>query len=390
MFNDFNRRDFLRIGALAGAGMALEGAAGKTFSKTTSPVPAQKIAPKLDTVRIGIIGVGNRGAHHVRNLLDIENVEIRAVCDVVPDRVANVQKMVQEKGQPKPKSYSDGDYDFRNLCEQEDLDVVYVATPWLWHVPMSKTAMLNGKHVACEVPMAVTIDGCWELVETSEKTGLYCVMLENACYVDHTLLALNMMRRGALGEMVHGACGYQHDLRKMKFSGENEGTWRTEHSVERNGNIYPTHGLGPMAEHADINRGDQFDFMVSMSSKSVGLNAYAAEHFGAMDPRATRPYALGDVNTSLIRTKKGVTITLVHDCNLPRPKSQIDLVQGSKGIFRGFPEELVYLEGRSKPHTWEPISNYKDEFRHKIWNEIGDKIKEKGHGGVDYITNLRL
>ena len=391
MFNDFNRRDFIRIGALAGAGLALEGISKKTSAKQlTCPAPAQTAAPALEVVRVGIIGVGGRGTGHVENLLGIDNVEIRAVCDVVPDRVANVQKMVQDKGQPKPKGYTDGDYDFRRLCEQEDLDIIYIASPWLWHVPMCKTALLNGKHAACEVPLSVSSEGCWELVEVSEKTGKYCIMLENCCYGESELLALNMIRKGVFGEMVHGACGYLHDLRGIKFSGEHEGTWRLEHSIERNGNLYPTHGLGPIAECADINRGDQFDFLVSMSSKSVGLNAYAAEHFGEMDPRTTQPYALGDVNTSIIRTKNDITITLVHDCNLPRPYSRINLVQGSKGLMRSYPEQTVYVEGRSEPHKWDPMSKYQPEFQHKLWKEMGNDARERGHGGMDYIMNWRL
>ncbi|MFC1537775.1 Gfo/Idh/MocA family protein, partial [Gemmatimonadota bacterium] len=347
-----------------------------------------KVDP-IETVRMGFIGVGGQGTSHVRNFINIEGVEIRAVCDIVEDKVARVQKMVEEAGGAKPDGYSRGETDYLRMCDREDLDLVYIVTPWKWHVPMCVAAMKAGKHAAVEVPAAVTVDECWEMVETSENTRKHCIMMENCCYGRPEMMVLNMVRKGLLGEIVNGEAGYLHDLRELKFSGKGEGLWRLEPSVKRDGNIYPTHGLGPLAECMNINRGDRFDYLVSMSSKSRGLNIYAEKHFGADHPLAKQKYALGDVNTSLIRTMNGATITLIHDCDTPRPYSRVNLVQGTSGIFQGYPDR-IYIEGRSKPHTWEQADSYKEEFDHPLWKTVGETAGDKGHGGMDYLEDYRL
>ena len=275
------------------------------------------------------------------------------------------------------------------MCERDDLDLIMTATPWKWHVPVCVAAMKSGKHAATEVPAAVTLDECWELVETSEYTRKYCVMLENCCYSERALLSLNLARAGLLGEIINGCCGYLHDLREVKFNGKDEALWRTEHSIVRNGNLYPTHGLGPVAEAMDINRGDRFDFLVSMSSVSRGLNLYASRKFGPDSPEARKRYKLGDVNTSIIQTVKGYTITVFHDCNSPRPYSRIDRIQGTKGIIEGYPDR-VYIEGRSPAHQWEEFEYYLKEFRHALWNNIGELAKGAGHGGMDFLEDYRL
>jgi len=300
-----------------------------------------------------------------------------------------VQGWVEKAGQPRPAGYFRGDHDFERMCDEEDLDLVYNATPWKWHVPVCVAAMKAGKHAATEVPAAVTIDECWELVETSENLNKHCVMMENCCYGRTELLVLNMVRQGVLGEIVHGEAGYLHDLRALKFSDHGEGLWRPWHSIHRNGNLYPTHGLGPVAQCMNVNRGDRFDYLVSMSSVSRGLNLYAAEHFGPGDERALRKYALGDVNVSLIRTVKGRTIYLVHDCDLPRPYSRINLVQGTGGIFSGYPDR-IHIEGKSPGHQWEPIDKYRKEYDHPLWKELSDASRGAGHGGMDFIEDYRL
>jgi hypothetical protein len=249
--------------------------------------------------------------------------------------------------------------------------------------------MNNGKHAATEVPAAVTIDECWSLVETSEKLRKHCVMMENCCYGRTEMMVLNMVRKGMLGELIHGEAGYLHDLRGLKFTPRGEGLWRTQHSIDRNGNLYPTHGLGPVAQCMNINRGDRFDYLVSMSSKSRGLNLFAAKKFGPDDPQATRKYALGDVNVSLIRTVNDCTIYLVHDCDTPRPYSRINLVQGTKGIFSGYPDR-IHIEGRSPAHQWETIEKYLEEFDHPLWKTQAERAKGAGHGGMDYIEDYRL
>jgi len=294
-------------------------------------------------------------------------------------------------GMPRPASYTQGERDYERLCAREDIDLVFNATPWRWHAPVCLEAMEQGKHAAVEVPAAVTIDECWSLVETSEKTGLHCVMMENCCYDRVELMVLNLVRKGILGELLHAECGYLHDLRPVKFSDANEGLWRLDHSIRRNGDLYPTHGLGPVAQCMNINRGNLFDHMVSMSTKSRGLNLYAAEKFGPKSPQAQLDYALGDVVTSLIRTRGGQTIVVTHDTNSPRPYSRDILVQGTRGIARKYPEPKIHIEGRSPRHEWEDlIETYAAGFEHPLWRDLIQKAQGAGHGGMDYIEDYRL
>ena len=204
------------------------------------------------------------------------------------------------------------------------------------------------------------------------------------------MMMLNMVRRGVLGELLHCEAGYMHDLRNLKLSSSGEGLWRGDHSVKRNGNLYPTHGLGPVAQCLNINRGNQFDYLVSMSSKSRGLSLYAHKHLDPDHPRAKIKYRNGDVNSSLIRTVNGETIVLQHDCDTPRPYSRINLVQGTKGISRSYPEPIIYVEDRSPAHQWDPLDNYAEEFEHPLWRTLGKHAKGKGHGGMDYMMMYRL
>ena len=256
--NRFDRRDFLKAGATAGLATALGGLrASATSSKPDGKPGLEFKVPPIDPVRIGYVGVGGMGSAHVQNLLKIEGVELRAVCDIVPEKVARVQQWVVAAGQKEPEGYSRGPTDFKRLCERADLDLVYNATPWEWHVPICVAAMQAGKHAATEVPAATTLDECWQLVETAEKTGRHCVMMENCCYDRPEMLCLNLVKKGLLGEILAGEAGYCHDLRALKFSNEGEGLWRIAHSIARNANLYPTHGLGPVAQCMDINRGDR-------------------------------------------------------------------------------------------------------------------------------------
>ncbi len=388
-----NRRDFVKLGA-AGLGVAMSGAAlsgGEAKAARVKPAPMDRPAAKpVDLVRVGFVGVGHQGTGHVRNLLGIEGCQVAAICDIRPERIDAVKKLIAKAGQPEPKVYGKDDLDFERMCENEDLDLVYNAAPWRWHTPICLAAMKNGKHAASEVNIALTVDECWELVETSEKTGLYCIMQENCCYDRAEMTVLNMVIKGLFGEIMHGECGYLHDLRGLKLSPTfYQGMWRIQHSVDKNGNLYPTHGIGPMAWAMDINRGDTFDYLVAMNGNSRGLNLFAKERYPESKWVDTE-FALGDVNTTLIRTKLGKTIICKHDTNLPRPYSRDYLVQGTKGIMRKYPEGLVHIEGTSKGHSWEDFAEYLEKYEHPVWKSMIEKAKGAGHGGMDYIEDYRL
>lgn len=387
-----SRRDFLKIGAAAGFGVAVAGLNldGGETSRAKGGARSQFKATPIPTVRVGFVGVGGMGSAHVQNYLNIEGVQVRAICDIVPEKVARAQKWVVEAGQPEPTGYSKGPRDFERMCATEDLDLVMTATPWEWHVPVCLSAMKNGKHAVTEVPAAMSLDDCWALVETAEKYGKHCQMMENCCYDRIELMTLNLVRKGVLGEVLHAEAGYLHDLRGVKFSSEGEGLWRRAWSQKLNGNLYPTHGLGPVAQCLNVNRGDAFDFLVSLSSPTRGLHEYAVEKFGPDSPQAREKYVLGDVNTSLIRTKLGKTIILVHDTNLPRPYTRINLVQGTRGIAQKWPDR-IYIEGQAaKPHEWDDFDKFAAEFEHPLWKAIASKGEGRGHGGMDYIEDYRL
>ncbi len=389
--SDLNRRDFIRATAAAGVGMAITTGMTKTAQAKwlfTKPMVGFSVPP-IENVRIGFVGVGGMGSAHVRNLLKIKGCQITAVCDIVPEKVERVQQWVQEAGFPKPNGYSRGDWDFKRLCETEDLDLVYTATPWRWHTPVLLEAMKNGKHGATEVNAAFNVDDCWKLVETAEKTQRHCVLMENCCYDRAEMQILNMVKQGLFGELLHGECGYLHDLRGVKFSKDGEGLWRREHAKTRDGNLYPTHGLGPVAQCMNINRGDVFTRLVSMSSPSRGLQLWQEEKLPEDDPRRKETYVLGDVNTCLIKTERGQTVRVMYNVTLPRPYSRINMLQGTRGLVRGWPDG-IYIEGRTKGHEFEPLDAYYEEFDHPLWKAMEERAKGAGHGGMDFIEDYRL
>ncbi len=389
-----DRREFLRAGAGAlGAALVASTTEARAQSvpaaAAAGPREARFTAPPMEVVRVGFVGIGGMGSVHVRNLLRIPGVRITAVCDIAEDRVAWARKAITEAGQPEPTGYTRGPRDFERLCREEDLDLVFTATPWEWHVPICVEAMRHGKHAATEVPAAYTLEDCWKLVEHAEQARRHCVMMENCNYDRMELMVLHLVRRGLLGEVLHGECGYLHDLREVKFSDKGEGLWRRAHATTRNGNLYPTHGLGPVAQCMDINRGDRFDYLVSMSGPSRGLQLWAQEHFPPDAPQRRERFVLGDVNVSLIKTANGRTIYVSHDTNLPRPYSRIHLLQGTRGLFQGYPSRL-YLEGRGQSHRWEDATIAVQEFEHPLWAALGGSSENIGHGGMDYIEDYRL
>jgi predicted dehydrogenase len=363
-----DRRDFLRLGAGLGVVAAL-GETSLTAEQSAEGGPERATGKPIKMVRVGFVGVGVKGSEHVANLLRLDGMELTAVCDIREEACVQAQQMVEKLGKRKPTAYTRGERDFERMCETEDLDLVYTATPWEWHVPVCLAAMRNGKHAATEVPAAITLDECWQLVETSEKTGKYCTMMENVNYMRDEMTILRMIRKGLLGELIHAEAGYAHDTRYLKIRDYGDGIWLGAHFAKRNGNLYPTHGLGPLAWYLNINHGDRLDFLVSMSSKARGMDLYAKEHLPADHPKRIRKYINGDVNSSLIRTVNGVTIILKHDTDLPRPYSRTNLVQGTRGIVRGFPEFKVCLEGKDHNHHWEPGSKYRAEYEHPLWKQ---------------------
>jgi predicted dehydrogenase len=383
-----DRRDFLKLGGTAIAAGAIATQETAAVAETQAGTTAFAAAP-IETVRIAYVGIGGQGSSHVRNLLRIPGCRITAVCDIRPERTDWATKAITEKGHPAPAVYNRGPRDFERLCQTEDLDLVYNATPWEWHVPIMLSAMKNGKHTATEVPAAMTLEDCWALVESAEKLQKHCVMMENCNYDQMEMMVYNMVRQGVFGEILHAEGGYLHDLRAIKFADEGEGLWRREWAKKLNGNLYPTHGLGPIANCLEINRGDRFDYLVSMSGPSRGLQNWAAEHTPPESPKRKEKYVLGDVNASLIKTARGRTILVEHCTNLPRPYSRIHMVQGTKGLFQGYPNR-VYLEGRGKEDQWQDASAVLEEFEHPLWKEIAATAAGAGHGGMDFIEDYRL
>jgi predicted dehydrogenase len=382
------RREFVTSTAAAGLAGAIPLTAH--LSPLTAQQPLRFRTAPLPVVRIGFVGIGGQGGSHLENLLTLEGVEIVALCDIVPEKVTAWQRRIRERGRKEPVGFTRGPRDFERMCAEQELDLVFNATPWEWHVPIILAALRNGKHSASEVPLAYTVDDCWAVVEAAEKFARHCVMMENCNYDRLEMLGLNLARKGLLGELLHAECGYNHDLRAIKFSTEGEGLWRRAHATRRNGNLYTTHGLGPIAETMGITRGNQLDYLVSLSGPSRGLQAWQSEHLSADDPRRRERYVLGDVNASLLKTTAGQTIYLTHDTNLPRPYSRKYVLQGTRGILEGYPRR-VYIEGQSAaPHRWDPVEKWFESHDHPLWKSEKVKQASVGHGGMDWLEDWRL
>lgn len=349
-------------------------------------------APKLDKVRIGFIGLGQRGPGAVQRMSRIENVEIIALCDKLPARVSSAQKILEKAGLPKAKEYS-GTEGWKALIDSKDIDLVYICTPWKLHTPMAVYAMKNGKHTCTEVPSAVTVEQAWELVETSERTRKHCMMLENCCYDFFELLTLNMIRNGMFGELIHAEGAYIHDLRDLNFSKTGYADmWRLRENATRNGNLYPTHGLGPIAQCMSINRGDKMDHLVSTSSSDFMMGQMAREK-AAADPffkEFENMKFRGNMNTTMIKTGKGRTIMVQHDVTSPRPYSRIHIISGTKGVASKWPEPQRIAFG----HEWIKDSEMKEleeKFMPPIVKHVGEIAKKiGGHGGMDFMMDWRL
>ncbi len=349
---------------------------------------------KHDVIRFGVIGTGVRGTTTLAEMLKFPGVEVTAICDVLPSKTGDAVKLIESMGKPVPAVVVDGDHGFERLVERDDVDFVYIATPWEWHFPQAMAALKAGKHVGCEVPLSYDLEEMWQLVDASEAARKHCMMLENCCYDYDELLVLNMVRAGAFGELVHGEAAYNHDLRSILLGTSDRGKWRRHHHTLRDSNLYPTHGLGPVANYMNINRGDRFKSIVSMSSGCFGLNQYREDHVAKGDPMFAEKYICGDYNTSLIKTDKSKSVLLQHNESLPRPYDRINLIHGTKGVFRGYPSR-IYLDADVKDDkdldVWKNLDPYKEKYEHSLWRLEGEIARKTGgHGGMDYLMTYRL
>lgn len=388
------RRDFLKQSSVAGAALWAVAGGAAAIPVRSQDTMIGYAAPAVETVRLGFIGVGARGGGHLGTALLLEGVEVAAICDDFEAAAKGAANRCEKAGRPRPALYTRGEHDYRRMLEEEDLDAVIIATPWRWHGPMAVDAMKAGTHAFVEVPAVVTLDECWEIVEVSEKTRRHCMMMENVCYGREELMLLNMCRQGLFGDLTHGEGAYIHDLRgQMRAMGRGTGSWRTGHHVQVDGNLYPTHGLGPVAQYMNVNRGDRFDYLVSMSSPALGRQLFARENFPADHVRNQDRYICGDMNSTLIKTVQGRSILVQHDTTTPRPYNRLNFIQGTRGAFGGFPNRVV-VEGRGDTHSWtegDGLEAYREEFEHPLWKRVGEEaVKAGGHGGMDFIMFWRM
>lgn len=359
-------------------------------------------------VKVGLIGVGFRGQNHLELLLKRTDVDVVALADPQPRMLAMADKIITSSGKPKPAIYGNGNYDYKNLLKRTDIDAVIISTPWEWHAEQTIDSVNAGKIPGVEVCGAIKLADCWDMVNASEKTGIPVMVLENVCYRRDVMAILNMVRKGMFGELLHLQGGYEHDLRGVKFNdgvtpynsgvefgekGFSEASWRTQHSIDRNGELYPTHGLGPVAVMIDINRGNRLTKLSSIATKSRGLNRYIKNHAkgGANHPNASINFKLGDIVTTQLQTANGETIVLTHDTSSPRPYNLGFRVQGTNGIWQDnhageLNAGLIYFEDKSKPHTWENSEAYMKEHDHWLWKKYENVAAGAGHGGMDFFV----
>ena len=395
---DMNRRDFLKGTAWMGAAAFAAGCIG---AKSGSPIPGGAtmqgfaVAP-IKKVRIGVVGLGMRGSGAVHRLASIPGTEVVALCDRHADRVAAQQEWLKANGKPAAREYT-GEEGWKALCES-DLDLVYNVTPWHLHAEIGAYAMESGKHVAIEVPSAMTLDECWKLVETAERTKRHCMQLENCCYGEIEMLTLNLVRNGILGELKHGEGAYIHDLRDWCFCPPDKGGydnyWRLRWNQTHKGDQYVTHGLGPICQYMDINRGDRMDYLVSLESQAIGMDQYARDKYAEGDWQTRLNTQMGDMNTMLIKTVKGRSIMIQHDVASPRPYSRINLLSGTKGMICDYPYRLAVEEtagGGAHQFDAAKAAEMRETYKHPLWKKAGEFAKAVGgHGGMDFLMDLRL
>ena len=412
------RRDFLKKSLWGGLALGISSNIITQGCTDTNSGVKQKFQPRvrkgksvmglrckpLPEVRIAVIGLG-RGGAAVYRLARIEGAKIAVVCDLIDDRIQLAQKNLREAGRPEAVSFS-GEDDWQKICERDDIDLVYNATPWELHVPIAVHAMKHGKHVALEVPAAQTIEECWNLVDTAEVTQRHCAILENCCYDFFELTMFNMARQGVFGEIIHADGAYLHSIPQLWWTDtkgqysfspvpgdENTPSWRLKYALNGySGCQYPTHPLGPISQILGINRGDRFDYLTSMSGNQHGITMYAEKTFGKDSPEAKAAYTLGDMNTTSIRTANGHTITIQHNITSPRPYDRVFRLMGTKGFAVKYPEERLALdpdpEKYLNPDEFKAIMS---KYEHPLAKYLGEKARTvSGHGGMDFMMDWRL
>jgi predicted dehydrogenase len=386
--NHMKRRDFVKNSAIAAAGIHI--------------LPSGSLFSDDKKVRLGFIGVGLRGQNHLDNALRRNDVDVVAICDVDDRMLRMATDVVKKSGKPMPQVFKGDNYAYRKLLELKNLDGVLIASPWEWHAPMVIDSLQSGlKYVATEVILGITLEDHWNVVREAEKQNAHVMMLENVCYRRDVAAVLNMVRQGIFGELIHMQAGYQHDLRGVKFNNGieayghgvefgdkafSEARWRTNHSVHRNGDLYPTHGVGPVAQMIGINHGNRFLSLSSFATKTRGLHKYIVDHGGENHPNAKVEFKLGDIVTTHLKCVNGETVLLQHDTNSPRPYSLGFRVQGTKGLWMDVNKSL-YIEGTSaKEDAWEDAQPYLEKYDHPLWKRWGKDTEGAGHGGMDFFV----
>ncbi|HZH96080.1 MAG TPA: Gfo/Idh/MocA family oxidoreductase [Flavisolibacter sp.] len=394
----YDRRRFLKQTAITGAGMVFLPSSLKAFANE-----------KLPKVRIGIIAVGLRGQLHLSEMLKRDDVEVTAMADPDKEMMAMAQKLVKEFGKGAPAEYSNGEQDYQNLLKRDDVDAVIIASPWEWHIPQGLHAIAAGKIVGMEVGGAIKLQDCWDIVNASEKAGIPVMPLENVCYRRDIMAVHNMVGKGLFGELLHLQGGYQHDLRGVLFNdgltpydsgvefgpkGYSEAKWRTQHYIDRNGENYPTHSLGPVGTMIGLQRGNRLTTLSSVATKARGLNRYIKNHpkGGAEHPNAKLKFKQGDIVTTQLQTANGETIVLTLDTCSPRAYNLGFRVQGTNGLWQDhhageFDKGLVHLEGISKKHEWDNPQKFMEEHDHPLWKRYEKEAEGSGHGGMDFFVD---
>lgn len=406
MANSIRRRHFLRLGAAAAAFFGLKGtltARSEAEAKLEALLEPRRAAGKhvmglqadpIQQVKVAVIGIGNRGEDHVRlvHALGLAKARITAICDIRESAAQKALDFLQKNGGQKPAVYAGKEDSWKEMLRRDDIDLVLIATPWENHAEMAVFAMQQGKHVGLEVPAAYTVEDCWKLVETAELTQRHCMMLENVCYGEEELWLLQMAANGVFGTLTYAECAYIHDLRELMFSKNYYyNQWRIRHNEARDGNLYPTHGLGPVAQYMDIDRGDRFEHLVSMSSMQVGMDEYAKTVDSDNEFFNRSGFRHGDMNNTLIKTHLGRTILVQHDVVTGRPYSRINMLAGTKAFHNGYPSRMSVS---GKGHGWlsaEDYKMYREQFTHPLWTKLKKEAETNGgHGGMDYVMIYRL